>query len=257
MAKAGYRAAFCPVGPNADQDTRTRFRDAARDADLVIAEVGAWSNPISIDPIEREKAHRKCCEMLSLADSMGSRCCVNIAGSRGGKWDGPGEENLAPETFEAIVESIRKIIDEVEPTETYYTLETMPWIFPDSPDSYLELIEAVDRDQFAVHLDPVNLINSPRRYFHNSDLLWECFDKLGPYIRSCHAKDTLIRNTLTLHIDEVRPGLGNLDYRTYISELGKIDSDTPLMLEHLTSPEEYSKAFEYVWGIAEKLGLAH
>jgi sugar phosphate isomerase/epimerase len=195
--------------------------------------------------------------MLSLADSMGARCCVNIAGSRANKWDGPGEENLSRETFEVIVASVREIIDEVEPTDTYYTLETMPWIFPDSPDSYLELIEAVDRDRFAAHLDPVNLVNSPRRYFGNSELLRECFDKLGPYIRSCHAKDTLIQDNLTLHIDEARPGLGNLDYRTYLTELGKIDPDTPLMLEHLSSLEDYSKAFEYVSGIVDDLGLGH
>jgi sugar phosphate isomerase/epimerase len=257
VREAGYRAAFCPVGPDADGDKKSRFRDAAHEADIVIAEVGAWSNPISTDPIEREKARHKCCEMLSLADSMGARCCVNIAGSRGNKWDGPGVENLSRKTFDAIVESVRGIIDEVEPTDTYYTLETMPWVFPDSPDTYLELIEAVDRDRFAAHLDPVNLINSPRRYFGNSDLLRECFDKLGPHIRSCHAKDTLIRDDLTLHIDEVRPGLGNLDYRTYLSELEKIDPDTPLMLEHLSSPEEYSRAFEYVKGIAEDLGLGH
>jgi len=253
VREAGYRAAFCPVGADADSDTRTLFRDAALEVDIVIAEVGAWSNPISRDPAERQNAHRKCCEMLSLADSMGARCCVNIAGSRGSRWDGPDAENLAPSTFEAIVDSVREIIDEVEPTDTYYTLETMPWIFPDSPDSYLELIDAVDRDRFAVHLDPVNLVNSPRRYFENSDLLRECFDKLGPYIRSCHAKDTLIQDTLTLHIDEARPGLGNLDYRTYLTELGKIDPDTPLMLEHLSGLEEYSKAYEFLTSIAENL----
>ena len=35
----------------------------------------------------------------------------------------------------------------------------MPWTLPDSPDSYLELMGAIDRRQFAVHFDPTNLIN--------------------------------------------------------------------------------------------------
>ena len=253
--EAGYRAAFCPVGPGADEDVRARFRDAAREADIVIAEVGAWSNPISRDPAERREAHQKCCEMLSLAESMGARCCVNIAGSMGRKWDGPDAENLTGKTFDAIVESVRRIIDDVNPTNTFYTLETMPWVFPDSPESYLELINAVDRNRFAVHLDPVNLINSPDRYYNNSRLLRNCFETLGPYIRSCHAKDVLLGDHLTLHLDEVRPGLGNLDYRVYLAELGRIDPDTPLMLEHLASQEEYQRAYEYIGSIARELGL--
>ena len=39
----------------------------------------------------------------------------------------------------------------------------MPYLLPDSPDSYLALLEAVDRERFAVHLDPVNMINTPAK----------------------------------------------------------------------------------------------
>ncbi|NUQ63641.1 MAG: hypothetical protein HUU20_14285 [Pirellulales bacterium] len=39
-----------------------------------------------------------------------------------------------------------------------------------------------------MHLDPCNLINSPRRFFGSTELLDECFDKLGPWIVSCHAR---------------------------------------------------------------------
>jgi hypothetical protein len=57
--------------------------------------------------------------------------------------------------------TVREIVDAVEPQRTFYSLEPMPWSPPDSPDSYLELIGAVERRQFGVHLDPVNLVNSP------------------------------------------------------------------------------------------------
>jgi hypothetical protein len=36
-------------------------------------------------------------------------------------------------------------IDAVKPRRTFYTLEAMPWIFSDTPDSYLELMRAIDR----------------------------------------------------------------------------------------------------------------
>ena len=41
----------------------------------------------------------------------------------------------------------------------------MGWNLPDGPDAYLELIRAVDRKAFAVHLDVCNGINSPQRFY--------------------------------------------------------------------------------------------
>ena len=45
----GYRAAFCPVGPDADGALVDDLARAAAAAGLVVAEVGAWSNPLSPD----------------------------------------------------------------------------------------------------------------------------------------------------------------------------------------------------------------
>jgi hypothetical protein len=64
---------------------------------------------------------------------------------------------------------------------TFYTLETMPWMYPDSTDAYLRLLRAVDRPRFAVHFDPVNLISSPQRCFCNADLIRDFIARLGPH----------------------------------------------------------------------------
>lgn len=156
LRAAGYRAALCPVDADAD---------AARAADIVIAEVGAWCNPLSRDDAERQAALLKCQRQLALADEIGALCCVNIAGSRGEQWDGPHPDNLTPATFDLIVETVRDIIDAVRPTRAFYTPEPMPWAYPDSVDSYLRLIAAIDRRAFGAHLDPVNWVNSPGRYY--------------------------------------------------------------------------------------------
>ena len=55
----------------------------------------------------------------------------------------------------------------------------MGWALPDSVESSVRLVKAVDRDAFGVHLDPCNLINSPARFYQNRQLLDDCFDKLG------------------------------------------------------------------------------
>jgi len=197
----------------------------------------------------------KCRQQLALADRIGARCCVNITGSRGTQWDGPAAENFTEETFDMIVETTRGIIDDVKPTRTWFALETMPWAYPDSADSYVRLIQAIDRDRFAVHLDPVNLVCSPQRYYANGRLIAECFEKLGPYIKSCHAKDIILHPKLMTHLDEVRPGQGGLDYATLLRELSKLPG-VPLMLEHLSNAEEYEQAAAHIRSVARKLGLS-
>jgi len=256
VREEGYRAANCPVGSEAEDAEVEAYRRAAEGADIVIAEVGAWSNPLSADAEARKEAIRNCRDKLALAERIGARCCVNITGSRGEKWDGPHEKNLTDETFEMIVETTRAIIDAVQPTRTFYTLESMPWMYPDSPDSYGRLVEAIDRPAFGVHLDPVNWVCSPQRYFGNADLLRESFAKLGPHIRSCHAKDIALAHKLTTHLDEVRPGTGGLDYGVYLDELGKLDPDVTLMLEHLPSIEEYRLAADHIRAVAAERGVA-
>jgi sugar phosphate isomerase/epimerase len=243
------------VDKSADAATIRAYVDAAARADIVIAEVGAWSNPISPDEKTRRDAVRKCQEQLALADEVGALCCVNITGSRGERWDGPHPDNLTPETFDMIVESTRAIIDGVRPKRTFYTLETMPWMYPDSADSYLALLKAIDRPQCAAHLDPVNLICSPQRYFGNGVVIRECFQKLGPYIKSCHAKDVVLRDTLTTHLDEVCPGQGGLDYAVYLGELAKLSPDVPLMLEHMRKQEDYLAGARYIRAVAEQEGI--
>lgn len=255
VQQAGYRATVCPIMPEADSATRRAYAQAAHKAEIIIAEVGAWSNPLSSDPLQRQAAFQKCIDALNLAEEIGAVCCVNIAGSRGAQWDGPHPDNLTAETFDMIVESVRRIIDTVQPTRTFYALEMMPWAYPDSPQSYLELIGAIDRTAFGVHLDPVNIINSPRRYFENGRLIRECVKILGPHLKTCHAKDIKLRSQLTVHLDEVLPGQGALDYPTLLHELHRLPRHIPLLLEHLPDQEAYQQAAAHLRTTAQAVNI--
>jgi len=251
LRAAGYRAAYAPVDADADPHLIAAFRQAARDNDIIIAETGAWSNPLSSDSAIREAAVENCKKNLLLAERLGARCCVNISGSRGDQWDGPHPDNLTEETLAMIVVAVREIIDAIEPRTTFYTLETMPCMYPDSIESYQRLLRAVDRRQFAVHFDPVNLISSPQRYFGNRRYIEEFVAALGHRIKSCHAKDIILRSQLTVHLDETRPGTGGLDYRALLTSLNGLDADLPLMLEHLPF-DQYAQAAEFIRAAARE-----
>lgn len=254
--KLGYRAAYCPPA-RLDQPERIRaLREAFRKHDVAIAEVGVWNNLMEADQATRQANLKAVIEGLARAEEVGARCVVNIAGSRNpGRWDGPHPDNFSAETFDLAVANAREIIDAVRPQRTKFTYEMMPWAFPDGADSYLALIRAIDRAAFGVHLDVVNAVNSVDRYFNTTALIRDCVIKLGPHIASCHLKDVRLSEDLTVHLDEVRAGEGNLDIRTYLEEVHRLPQEPPMMLEHLASEEEYDAARRYVLGLAKELGV--
>jgi sugar phosphate isomerase/epimerase len=253
IKRLGYTAAYCPVQPGEKTDVIKLYEQAALKADIRISEVGAWCNPLDPDETKARAAIEKCIRSLELAEIIGAGCCVNISGSRNSDhWAGPHKDNLTKATFDQIVEITRKIIDSVHPKRTFFTLETMPWSYPDSVDSYLELIKAIDRKEFAVHFDPVNLINTPEKYFHNGEVIKDAFKRLGKWIKNCHAKDIRINEEIySVRFDEVRPGLGLLDYGVFLVELAKLEQ-VPMMLEHLETEAEYSLAASYVRSVGTK-----
>src|SRR5262245_1350761 len=83
LRKEGYRTAYCPIDLTASDSMIAEYAAAAREHDVVIAEVGAWSNLLSPNVAEREDALKLCVQALVVADKLGARCCVNVAGSRG------------------------------------------------------------------------------------------------------------------------------------------------------------------------------
>jgi sugar phosphate isomerase/epimerase len=254
--EAGYAAAVCPPVSLEQPERMRAIREAFARHDVMLAEIGVWNNMLDPDPGRRAANVDANIRALALGDELGVQCCVNISGSfHPRQWDGPHPRNLSEEAFELTVENVRRIVDAVRPKRTRYTLETMPWTIPDSIESYLGLIEAIDRPMFGVHLDPVNLINCPARYYGNAEFLRQCFAELGPWIVSCHGKDIVMQERLTVHLDEVRPGRGALDYGVFLQELSRLPGDVPLILEHLAQ-EEYAAAREYVVGVAAEMGLA-
>jgi sugar phosphate isomerase/epimerase len=256
LNEKGYRAAYCPVEPGAPADLIREYRQAADENDVVIAEVGAWSDPLSPNGEERKKAIDTCIGALALADEIGANCAVNVAGSRGAIWAGPSPLDLGDDAIDVVAESVRGIIDAVNPKTAVYTLETMQWMIPDSVEAYVAVANAIDRpDQFGVHFDPVNLVNSPRRYYHNADTVRDFVKRLGPRIRSVHLKDVIMSEEYLVHLSEIRAGLGGMDYPTLLRELDTLDADVPVMLEHLESEQEYADAAEYVRSVAGDVGV--
>ncbi len=249
----GLKTVVFPMDCNAGEEKIDAYKKAADEAGLTIAEVGIWRNTLSADLDERQRMIDYAVEQLKMADRIGARCCVNVVGTPyGPRWDGGYRENFSDELWDMAIRMIQEIIDRASPLKTKFSIESMPWMIPSSPDEYLCMIEKVNRPAFGAHLDVVNMITNPRRYFFNDEFLDECFTKLKGMICSCHLKDINLKEEYTFQLEECACGKGSLDIERYAKLATEEDPTMPMIIEHLTSDEEYIQSVEYV---KKRLGL--
>ena len=242
----GCRTVVFPVQSNEPEQKIIAYKEAADRAGLTIAEVGIWRNALAADPDERKRNRDYCVEQLRLADYLGARCAVNVAGAFGPRWDGGYRENFTKEAWDETVAMVRDIIDRADVKRTYFTLEPMPWMVPTGPKEYVRLLEAVERDRFAVHMDIINMINSAERYFRPEEFVDECAELLGGQIRSCHIKDVHMSEKYTIRLEECGPGDGEFPLRYYAEKMHAIDPEMPVIVEHLNTDEEYLRYLGYL-----------
>lgn len=243
----GLESVVFPVSCLDGEDCVMAYKKAADDAGLIVAEVGIWRNTLAADPQERRQWIDYSIQQLRMADEIGAKCCVNVVGTPyGPRWDGGYRNNFSKELWEMAISMIREIIDTARPKQTKFCIESMPWMIPSTPDEYLKLIEEVDRTEFGTHLDVVNMITSPQKYFFNDEFLHECFEKLKGTICSCHLKDIRLKEEYTFQLEECACGQGTLDLELYARLADAENPDMPMIIEHLTTDEEYATSVRYV-----------
>lgn len=246
LDRMNCNAVSCPFDYTWNKEERREVHLELKKRNITIAEVGIWNNTISEDKEKRKKAIQIAAKQLHMADEEGILCCVNGTGNIYKEWDEIGDNNLDNDKYELIVDTIREIIDEVQPGQTFYTVEPLPWSIPNSPEMYLKLLKDVDRKAFAVHLDYTNMINSTEKYMRRNEFIRYCFKLLGPNIKGIHSKDIIMVKSLPCHIKEVIPGEGKIDFKVVFECVRNLNLDIPILVEHLSSIEQYRKGLNYL-----------
>lgn len=256
----GYRAAYCPeylVGTHQHTEI-AELKQCLRENDIVLAEVGAWVNPMAPDKKQRETAQAYLIDRLALADELGACCCVNVVGSFSDVfWYAPCAENFSEAYFEIAIEVYRRIIDAVDVKNTRMTFELMPYNNLDTAKAYFQFLDIMDRpNQTAVHLDLANMIHDPRSFFRNREIFHEAVELLGKQVVSVHMKDLVLDFTaLNTQISECIPGRGGLDMGYALELLNTLPVDLPVMLEHLSEDAAYDEASGNLRAIAKARGI--
>ena len=92
--------------------------------------------------------------------------------------------------------------------------------------------------------------------WNTTDMINEVFDKLGPWVRSCHAKDIKWVKSAATQFAECPLGEGNIDYATYLKRIATHpDADLPLMMEHMPDEATYDRCREHILKVAKETGI--
>jgi sugar phosphate isomerase/epimerase len=260
--KWGYRSANSPAVDLKETEKIRAIAKAFSDADIIIGEVQAWVSALDPRPEVRARNLSRIKECLAIADELNAACCVTVIGTLDTRddiaCDTPHPDNFKQSTYDACIEWVKKVLKAVRPRRSKLALEMSPWTLLDGPEIYREIIEAVDDPALAVHLDPSNAILNTRIFWDTTELIDRCFDLLGRWIVSCHAKDVYYSSVVHLrHVNftEVIPGQGVLDYRRFLTRANELSPDLPVMMEHLPAAEDYGKGAEYIRSVARQLGV--
>jgi len=236
------------------------LRAAIEQHDMVIFELGGYRNIIHTDEKVRQENCTHLARCLEAAEKIGCPMVGTITGSRnpeGNKWGdnyAVHPDNWTMETWNLLLDSLRQILGDTEGMKAALGMEAQVTTNLDGPLSHLRLMEDMGSERIKVNLDPTNMCHL-YNHFHTTELINECFDMLGEDIIGSHAKDTyVLPHSQTVHVQEVCPGRGNLDYETYLVQLSRMKWARSLLPEHIPS-DQFDEAYSYIRKVATKVGV--
>ena len=229
-------------------------RAALNDLDVELFDIMVWTNLIHPDLAQRQKNLKYVAETIECADRLGCRMVTMITGSCGTEhytqWH---PDNWSDKTWDTTVTVLRQLINDTPGCATSLGMEACVMTNINDPFSNRKIADDVGDPRCKVCLDPTNMATL-HNYYHSSELLHECFDRIGELIIGCHAKDQLLNQQMYVQLLEVPPGKGMQDYETYLVRMSRLSWPRTLMLEHFPD-EEYLPAKAFIEETAKRVGV--
>ncbi|MFC1693354.1 TIM barrel protein [Candidatus Latescibacterota bacterium] len=233
----------------------TELRAALKKYDVVVYEVGGYTNMIHPDTAIRQQNLKNLAKCIEAADKLECPMVGTISGSCDPvNFFNVHPDNWTTKTWKLLVDSTKQVLRDTAGMKAAIGMEAQVTTNIGRPEDHRRHMDDVGDSRCAVNLDPVNMI-SLDNYYHTTELLHECFDLLGESILGAHAKDTYIwPDKQTVHVQEVASGRGVMDYETYLIRLSRMEWPRTILPEHVPQ-EQIIEAGEYIRKVAAKVGV--
>jgi sugar phosphate isomerase/epimerase len=232
------------------EDKARRVRETFRDHDLPICAVSGYTNIVHPEPAERQRRLNLLRAIIRHARLFGTPYVISETGTFATDSDWVSHpRNKTEEGFADCRSVIAELAQLAYDHGAVFLLETYVNNVVGSVEETVRMFAEVDHPGLGLLMDPTNYFEA-----HNIDrmsaTLAQIFDTLDGHISIAHAKDVKRAETADekhadidaseAHsfrgvgaIELPAPGLGALDYDTYLRRLSRKHPNIPLIIEHL------------------------
>lgn len=217
-----------------------RVRRILADAGLSIVQASAYNpNLVHPDREYREGELGRLRSALQAARALGAEMVITGCGSHHrSAFYGPDPENHTQRTRDRLIDSLRHAAPMAADTGVPIALEGHVLTTLDTPEHIAAILQAVDSPWVRLNFDPVNLIGDLPTLYANGDAIRHMAALLAPYYAPCaHVKDITAQAALVLHLAEVPPGSGLLDFDAFFAVCRRLGPGTALVVEHLPATQ--------------------
>jgi len=201
---------------------------------------------------QRRRAVATVAEGIPVAAALGAETLLIAPGgfsTVGPWWYHP--LNFAQESRNALVTSLRELAEIAEEHDQILAVEGYRSSAISSPQVFDWLFSEISSPALRANLDYVNFI-APSQVSELEPYLEELVVTFGERIATVHAKDVVIADELSAHIDEVPPGHGLLamEVVVHLAQRHRL----PLLLEHLEDWDALSHLREFAGFVDQVVG---
>ncbi len=245
-ASAGWLARKMP------EAEKQEIKKQAKANDIVFYGIHCAGNIIAPDP-DAERWQRHIIDAIHSADEMGCQLVLTHAGSMYPNRNTAHPKNWSREAWLRTVNALKRICKDTAGVKVEIAIEAVNTESVNNPWAHKRLREDVGDPRIMAGLDITNMVFT-NTAFRMTELMNTTFELLGDQIAYVHAKD-YEWSTMLPGINWAMNGTGNMDYEVFLTHLSRLKRPTNMLVEFLTTNEEYQQAQRNIRAIASKVGV--
>ena len=223
-----------------------------KEHDVVFYGIHCAGNIIAPDP-DADRWQRHIVDAIHAAAAMDCVLVLTHAGSLYPNRNTAHPHNWTKEGWTRSVNALKRICKDTAGIKIEIPLEDVISESVNSAWSHARIREDVGDDRIMTGLDVTNQVH-PGNVFRMTELINLNFDLLGEQISYVHAKD-LVWNEMLPGLNWAMNGTGMMDYETFLVRLSRLKRPRNMLVEFLSSPEEYRQAQLNIRAVAKKVGV--
>jgi sugar phosphate isomerase/epimerase len=184
---------------------------------------------------------------------MGCQLILTHTGSMYSNRNTPHPLNWSKEAWNRSVNALKRIAKDTAGSKVWIAIEPVNSEAINNPWAQVRLREDVGDPRIMSGLDITNFMY-PGVAFRMSEFTKVVFDLLEDQIAYIHAKD-FVWNGMMAGLNWAMNGTGNMDYELFLARISRVKHPVNMLVEFLSTEEEYQEAQRNIRAIAKKVGV--